>query len=127
MPKNSAGILFMLDDSVLLLERSENVSESGLWGIPGGGAEPHEDNALQTALRETEEEIGFVPDFEFFSKHVRIKKKGKQYVTYIVRAKNRFTPILDFESSDWAWVPINKLHEYDLHPGLKKTLIELYR
>jgi 8-oxo-dGTP pyrophosphatase MutT (NUDIX family) len=127
MAKNSAGILFFSNKRILLIKRSKYVSESGTWGIPGGGAESKEQNALQTALRETEEEIGFVPDFDILEKHVRVKKSGKEYVTFVVRAKERFEPILNYESSDWAWVPFKKIHKYKLHPGLAKTLTELYR
>jgi 8-oxo-dGTP pyrophosphatase MutT (NUDIX family) len=45
-------------DSVLLLRRSERAEDpwSGHWSLPGGGSEPGDADALDTALRELAEE-----------------------------------------------------------------------
>ena len=58
----SAGILFQrYDDSRFLLAlRSQDVTEPGLWGIPGGHAEQGE-SALDTAIIEATEELGPLP------------------------------------------------------------------
>lgn len=47
-------------DSVLLLRRSERAEDpwSGHWSLPGGGCEPGDADAVDTALRELEEETG---------------------------------------------------------------------
>ena len=45
--------------TVLLTQRTEHLSHhAGQISFPGGRAEPHDSNAVDTALRETEEEIG---------------------------------------------------------------------
>jgi 8-oxo-dGTP pyrophosphatase MutT (NUDIX family) len=47
------------DLSVLFTRRTDHLHDhAGQISFPGGRAEPHEESAAQTALRETEEEIG---------------------------------------------------------------------
>ncbi len=47
------------DLSVLLTQRTDHLHDhAGQISFPGGRAEPHDDDAIATALRETEEEVG---------------------------------------------------------------------
>lgn len=47
------------DLSVLLTQRTDHLHDhAGQISFPGGRAEPHDDDAVATALRETEEEVG---------------------------------------------------------------------
>jgi 8-oxo-dGTP pyrophosphatase MutT (NUDIX family) len=63
-----AGVLvplFVRDGAlwVVLTRRTETVEHHrGQISFPGGGEEPDDDGLLDTALRETEEEIGVAPD-----------------------------------------------------------------
>ena len=62
-PARQAAVLFpiVLHDrpTVLLTERSADLpSHAGQIAFPGGKVEPHDRDELQTALRETHEEIG---------------------------------------------------------------------
>ena len=50
--------------SVLLTKRTDHLHDhAGQVSFPGGRVEEHDDDAIATALRETEEEIGLLRDF----------------------------------------------------------------
>jgi 8-oxo-dGTP pyrophosphatase MutT (NUDIX family) len=61
----AAGILFVsLDGNALFLRRTMTAPDCpGCWDLPGGAAEG-EETAEEAAIRETREEIGFLPDGE---------------------------------------------------------------
>jgi 8-oxo-dGTP pyrophosphatase MutT (NUDIX family) len=66
-PVRQAAVLFPIiahpKPTVLLTERSNDLpSHPGQISFPGGKVEPHDENPLATALRETEEEIGLSSD-----------------------------------------------------------------
>jgi len=51
------------EDSILLIRRPETMSSyAGQVAFPGGSREPDDDSLEQTALRETEEEVGIPPE-----------------------------------------------------------------
>jgi len=51
------------DMTVLLTQRTDHLNHHpGQISFPGGRVEPEDDNAIETALRETHEEIGVSPD-----------------------------------------------------------------
>ena len=54
----SAVALIDRDGRVLLAQRPEGKSMMGLWEFPGGKVEDTDTNLQETALRETEEEVG---------------------------------------------------------------------
>lgn len=67
-PARQAAVLFpiILHDrpTVLLTQRSADLpSHAGQIAFPGGKVEPHDRDELQTALRETREEIGLDADW----------------------------------------------------------------
>ena len=61
----AAGVMFVsMNGNALFLKRGPNAPDlADHWDFPGGGQEGDE-TAEQTAIRETREEIGFVPDGE---------------------------------------------------------------
>lgn len=66
-PVRQAAVLFAIVDhaqpTVLLTQRSSNLpSHPGQISFPGGKVEPNDKDPLATALRETEEEIGLLPE-----------------------------------------------------------------
>lgn len=72
--------------SVLFTRRTDHLYDhAGQISFPGGRAEPHEKNAAQTALRETEEEIGLAAD------RVEILGSLGEYVTV---TGYRVTPVV---------------------------------
>jgi len=74
------------DLTVLFTRRTDHLHDhAGQISFPGGRAEPHEETAAQTALRETEEEIGLVAD------RVEILGSLSEYVTV---TGYRVTPVV---------------------------------
>ncbi|RUA24107.1 MAG: coenzyme A pyrophosphatase [Bacteroidetes bacterium] len=66
-PKRSAVLLllnpFSESLSIILTKRSSALKvHRGQVSLPGGRVDDHDENAIATALRETEEEIGISPD-----------------------------------------------------------------
>ncbi len=103
MKKNKgSGILFVCGDKVLLLQNNK-----GIWEIPGGKKEPDE-NYLETAKRETWEEIGKCPTFLLIGKYLFLTKKNK-FKIYIGLVKNKFTCLLSDEHERFEWFDVNDL------------------
>ncbi len=74
------------DLAVLFTRRTDHLYDhAGQISFPGGRAEPHEENAVQTALRETEEEIGLAAG------RVEILGSLSEYVTV---TGYRVTPVV---------------------------------
>ena len=60
--KKAVSVALIHDSKILLLRRaSSQKSGGGLWQLPGGKVQDHEDT-IQSAIRETEEEVGIVLD-----------------------------------------------------------------
>lgn len=66
--EREAGVLILFSEQaagreLLFIERSATMrSHPGQIAFPGGGAEPEDDDVVDTALREAEEEVGLAPD-----------------------------------------------------------------
>ena len=72
--------------TVLFTRRTAHLHDhAGQISFPGGGAEPHDASALDTALRETEEEIGLA------RRHVDVLGSINDYVT---GSGYRITPVI---------------------------------
>lgn len=59
-----AALLVPDPDSILLIRRAERSGDpwSGHMALPGGGRAPADRDLIDTAIRETTEEVGFAPD-----------------------------------------------------------------
>ena len=115
----AAGVLVWNreDDTVLLQLRAEWSHHGGTWGIPGGAIRKGED-AVTGALREANEEAGVpaelltvlftdVLDLEIWS-----------YTTVVAQASEVFEPVMgDAESEALAWIALDQVTEFPLHPG----------
>jgi len=131
--KQAAGILFLARNHALLLKRSQQVYDPGLWGIPGGAVRDGEPVA-GTALREAEEEMRGLPSYELseprsFVWHAPDKASKFKYTTLVFELSEvpkRWHPILNWEHDDWRWFDIEeaKLHPV-VHPGVKWVLRQL--
>jgi len=123
--KRAAGVLIERDDTgeVLLLLRSRDVMDPGVWGIPGGRVEPGEGD-LAAAMMETEEEVGPLPKLEVVGEHQAVSG-GFTYITFhavmVGRDAERFTPTLNWESEDWGWFPVSTPPR-STHPGALDVL-----
>lgn len=118
----AAGLLvWHRQAGILLQHRAEWSHHGGTWGIPGGAIRQGED-AISGALREANEEAGVphdvvtvmfteVFDLEFWS-----------YTTVVVEASEVFEPIMgDSESEALAWISLDQVEDFPLHPGFAKS------
>lgn len=132
---NGAAGLMLIDDEqrVLMQHRALWSVEGGTWGFPGGARDIGE-TATDAAIRESWEEAG-VPDqdgggIEILEIHV-LDLGAWSYTTVIAKALRRFEPVInDPESIELAWVPLEKLGDYPLHPGVATalpTLVEMLK
>lgn len=120
-----AGILFMSDDAVFLIQRSRRVPSPGTWCIPGGKIEPGED-PFDAALRETKEEVGEkLPPFEVNERIDVRHDDGFVFSTFVARVRQRDAALwitrLNWECDDSGWFLLNKLPS-PLHQGVASLL-----
>ena len=82
---------------------------------------------LETATRECEEEIGFVPEYSMI-KHE--DNEEFNFRTFIVETDTLFVPHLNWEHDRYNWVNpiVFKLvsHAYDMHPGFQETIDKVF-
>ena len=128
---DGSGCLIKCGNKILLLKRSPHVTEPNTWGIPGGAIPISKStgkpkDAWESAKKETEEELGFLPPgFKNFEDKVVFNGKGFKYTTFIVKlpdgSVDHWHPILDWENSKAAWFTKNNLPS-PLHFGIKWLL-----
>lgn len=124
MKRQGAGILFEREDGrILLLLRSMEVMDPGVWAIPGGQVEPGE-TVKKAAILETEEEMGPVPPFRVVSKDV-YKSGDFEYTTLRAKMKEKdaknWQPILNWENDEWGWFEKDALPE-PIHPNVAEAI-----
>lgn len=130
-----AGVLLTTGQRVLVLLRSEEVTEPGTWNLAGGAVDPGED-PLTAGLRELEEETGLAVDPD--DAHVvgntvwQSPTSSFRYTTSVVRVPESWTRKqiqLNWENDEALWVDAAWLeaHRAALHPGLRAALPELMR
>ncbi len=102
---------------VLLQHRVSWSDHGGTWGIPGGARHEGE-TAVDGALRESHEEAGVPYDAVLPRFSYRIDRGGWSYTTVIARVTSPFeAEITDAESHALAWVPLEEVAGFELHPG----------
>ena len=99
---SGAGIIFYDGERILLVKKPNKK-----WGFVGG--KPiEEETPLDTAKRETKEEIGTIHGEK--KKELEFKLRGNKYFTYIFKVKEPFHDItLSEEHIDYSWVKIENL------------------
>lgn len=125
MASEAVGALFLSTETgrMMLNLRSSTVTYSNNWGFVGGKIEKNE-SPLAALKREIHEELGdSIPHIEdiipfdiFCTKNEKFK-----YYSFVIIVKEEFIPILNDESSGYAWVKIGQWPK-PLHPGAKNTL-----
>lgn len=120
----AAGLLLMIDDSVLLQHRSPWTHEGDTWGVLGGARDRQED-AVSAAAREANEEGGLDPGTVcpigwFVDDHA-----GWTYTT-VVAELSLGSPapepsVRNAESVQICWWPAAQVDQLTLHPGLRST------
>jgi 8-oxo-dGTP pyrophosphatase MutT (NUDIX family) len=129
-----AGALLTTGERCLLLLRSSDVLDPGVWGVPGGAVrvdrETGEPEDLWSAARkEVEEEaglnidrVGRVVDTTVF----KAPRGSFRYTTFIVYVPEAWAaasrPSLNWESDEYGWFTKNEIERLPLHPGVTFTL-----
>ncbi len=130
----AAGTAIFRGERILLLRRSLQASNPGIWDLPGGHVESRE-SLSRAARRETKEETGFdvrlgsVFHVEVFSS---LSRSGKMRQTvgvyYHCKAPVKKVPHLDTEEhTDYAWVSRDELASYPTMPFLDRTIRAAFR
>ncbi|KAA9084930.1 NUDIX domain-containing protein [Microbacterium radiodurans] len=114
----AAGLLAVDAERGVLLQHRVSWSHFGdTWGLPGGARHAGE-SARDGALRESAEEAG-VPASAVRPRLLSILDVGVwTYGTLVADVTTPFEPVIsDPESRELAWVPIDEVDTYPLHPG----------
>ncbi len=113
----AAGCIIVARDTGrwCLQQRSEAVTDPGVWSTWGGGREPGE-SVTRCVRRELAEESGYQGP-------VRLEPvdSNSMYATFLAHVPYEFEPELNSESQDYRWSEPDDLPE-PLHPGLQQTL-----
>ncbi len=112
-----AGILFRAESgNYLILKRDD-----GGWDLPGGHCEDDE-TPHQGAIRETTEEIGFVPEGEQIALRTQfMPEKNKTYTTFLQEVQEEFVPQLNDEHTEYVWTNDPESIK-DIHPEIVKSI-----
>ena len=133
MQKTSIVTSFLsFNDKILILKRSEKVkSMKGLWAGISGIIENNE-IPLNRAKIEIFEEVGIT------DKHIKLLKSNNELTIESPQYKNHQWVIfpflfqtdkseikLNWENSEFQWISIEQLKEFDTVPNLEKVLFSL--
>ena len=114
----AAGLLAVDPDRGVLLQHRVSWSHFGdTWGLPGG-ARHQDESASDAALRESAEEAG-VPAGAVRPRLISVLDvEIWTYSTLVADVVTPFEPVIsDPESRELAWVPVDAVTDYPLHPG----------
>ena len=110
-----AGILFIYDNKVLLLRRTDRDE----WEGPGGHVEDGE-SLRDAAIRECEEETGI--EIDTLERTIAESSgNGIEYTTFFSYPSEKPVPRLNHEHDRAEWFEVNKLPK-GVHPGVRKAL-----
>jgi len=111
-------VIFSEDNKVLLLKRMIPQKDfEGLWGLPGGTIEDGE-TLEECAIREAKEEVGL--------QITNLKYVGiDRGFVWVYTTRNWFGNVkLDFEHTDFVWVTMEGLSNYNTIPGTTRFIKE---
>ena len=114
----AAGLLAVDPQRGVLLQHRVAWSHFGdTWGLPGG-ARHQDESACEGALRESAEEAG-VPASAVQPRLISVYDVGVwTYATVVADVVVPFEPVIsDPESRELAWVSVDAVDSFPLHPG----------
>ncbi len=119
----AAGLLLRapLEDgqtAILLQHRAVWSHQGGTWGLPGGARDSHE-SAVDTAVREADEEAG-IGDTDLRVRAALVTHSapsGWTYTTVIADVDTRVATTANGESAELRWVAESEVDSLPLHPG----------
>lgn len=105
------GCLFLYKDKILLLNRHNNKSEGGKWGIPAGKKDREDRDIIDAVLREIKEETGLIlkkKDLNFHKTFYVIYPDKKYFYHYYKTELKKEVKIIiqNKEHKDFAWVSV---------------------
>ncbi|MGY5143807.1 MAG: NUDIX domain-containing protein [Candidatus Nitrosopumilus sp. bin_32a] len=120
------------DDKLLILKRSNKVkSMKGLWAGISGIIENNEDPFTRAKI-EIFEEVGITEDkITLIKSSEEIRINSPQYKNHeweifpFLFESNNPTIKLNWENSDFKWINIEELENYETVPSLQKVLFNL--
>ena len=135
MPKVTTCLLIDEQDNLLILKRSDKVSTyRSQWGGIAGYIE--EDEApLETALKEIQEEAGLLEnDIELIKQvdpvQITDYYDGKRYdweiFVFIFKTEKKDKIKIDWEHSEYKWIPPSEIAKYDTVPHLREIVKKLF-
>ncbi len=120
------------NDKLLILKRSDQVkSMKGLWrGI--SGINENDEEPLERAKIEIFEEVGITEDkITLIKTTEEMRVNSPQYANheweifrFLFESKNP-TVKLNWENSDFKWIDVDELENYETVPSLQKVLFNL--
>ena len=120
MTVRAAGLALVLpDNAALFLRRAPTADHPGTWCFPGGNMEGDE-RPLDTAIRETREEVAWIQPEDDTVKP-KLVPGGNGYATFKKRINSAFIPTLDAENVAYAWCKLDDPPQ-PIHPELAKML-----
>jgi 8-oxo-dGTP pyrophosphatase MutT (NUDIX family) len=120
------------NDKFLLLKRSNTVKTmKGLWAGVSGIIEKDEE-PLRRAKIEIFEELGITEDkIKFLKSASKMKVDSPQYENheweifpFLFEVKNPIIK-LNWENSEYRWITINEIKNYETVPSIEKVLFSL--
>jgi hypothetical protein len=117
-----AGFVFITtDDKVLLLKKT-----NGRWSLPGGRRNIRE-LPLDTATRETHEEIGMMPKGQIIMYIIAFSTDNCKSYSFIKRIDRSFIPKLSSEHIDYMWSSLKTCDKCRLTKTAKIILTKLIK
>lgn len=104
---------------VLLLRRSYDVIDPGLWSCPAGGIDPDE-TPEEAAIRELSEEAGY----DGRLKVVGSFQQSPTFWHFLAVVPTEFRARLNWENDEAGWFDLSDLPE-PMHPGMLDALSRL--
>ena len=120
------------NDQILILKRSEKVrSMKGLWSGVSGIIENNE-NPINRAKIEIFEEVGIKEkEIKLVKKLEKMKIQSQQYKNHeweifpFLFETKKDNIELNWENSEFKWIPPKELKNYETVPSLEKILVNL--
>jgi len=117
-----AGFVFITNNkNILLLKKINNK-----WSLPGGRRDEGE-YPLDTAIRETYEEVGMMPLGQIIMYLLTPAIDKTLCYTFIKRIDKQFLPTLSTEHIDYIWVDLKNIFDYKLTKTTKNVLLKLIK
>ncbi len=113
-----AGFVFLTPDQKILMLQKPNKK----WSLVGGHKDKKE-TPLQTAQRETREEIGFLPKGQIvdFIKYKKTETNTWGF-SFIMKVKEPFRVSLSKEHVDYKWINLHNLGNFSISKAVKDLL-----